>query len=168
MTLDELRTLIQESNATDWSAIKYEGPTYRDRLMGTGSGAAGDGVGVNSHHSTAIYRPDIDLTLAWGMPMDFRYSGSVSNRDRTFDWSKKFPDSEVSVELADFFWRGSLVERVAYVLVDSSRAVLPWALEYDGLKTDRYEYDVARLVDGLAGRNQFDEYFRRAGFTLAD
>ncbi|GAB2443464.1 hypothetical protein GCM10027262_61410 [Nocardia tengchongensis] len=91
--------------------------------------------------------------MAFGLPYDFEsVTGRGRGRERTFAWSEAFTDSATDLRLADFFYRGSPVDRVVYVSVDGGRASLPWALEYDGLKADLYDTAVARLVNTLGGR----------------
>ena len=168
MTFDEFRSLIEKSQPTDWRVIPGDGPTYQVRYGAITTPETGPRVDINEHHTLSVYTPDIDITLAFGMNMDFEYVDDRAPVRRTFDWSSHFPDEETTVCIADLFYRGSLVDRVNYVLVDGARACLPWAKEYDGLKTSRYEYSVARLLNYLPGPSQFDDYFTRAGFVVED
>lgn len=168
MTFDEFRTLIAKSDPADWRSVPEQGPTYRVALAASTGPQPGIDLDVNEHHTIAVYTPDIDVTVAFGLPYDFEHSDGGGRRERTFDWSNAFPDSEVDLRVADFFYRGSLVDRVVYVLVDGARAALPWAREYDGLKVDPHDFAVARLVHSVSDASEnFDEYFRRAGFILA-
>lgn len=164
-SLQELRVTISDSNASHWNVVGEPGPTYRDRFAVT-LGPAGAHMEADSHLSLAVFKADVDLSIAWGMDLDFAWIDGTLRDRRKFDWASAFPDESVWVSIADVFWRGSLVDRVHYVLVDGARALLPWAREYDGLKTSRYEYDVARLLSDLSGHREFEYYFERAGFKL--
>lgn len=163
MTFDELRELILNSQPGDWHRITALGPTYRDRF-GSWTGP-NDRVGIDhdSHIEVAVYRPDIDLTITYGMPE------SQHDRSLTFGWSENFPDSEIlEISIVDFFWRGSLVDRVNYVHVDGARAILPLGGGHQGLKITRYDLAVARLLDRLSDHSDFDRYFDQVPYELQD
>lgn len=167
MTFEEFRSLILKSQPTDWRMIPGPGPTYRETFATSYTPGGPVHLDVNEHHSVAVYTPDIDVTVVFGMPMDFKCSDDHGPDKRSFEWSTNFPDPETSLRLADFFYRGSLVDRVVYVIVDGARAILPWARDHDGHKADSHDYAVARLLHMLDNSEaDFDEYFRRAGFTL--
>ncbi|WP_062894987.1 hypothetical protein [Mycobacterium avium] len=164
MTLDELRAIISSSTSRDWSRIKAAGPTYRDRFGSWSSPADGtSGVTHDSHVEVAVYRPDIDLTVAYGMPE------SQHDRNLKFEWSENFPDSEIrEISIADFFWRGSLVDRVNYVYVDGGRGIIPLGGGHQGLRITQYGLAVARLLSGIADYHEFDRYYSSVPFELQD
>lgn len=164
MTLDELQTLIADSTPRDWSRIKKLGPTYRDRFGSWSSPAHGtSGVTHDSHTEVAVYRPDIDLTVAYGMPE------SQHDRDLSFEWSKNFPDSQIrEISIADFFWRGSLVDRVNFVYVDGGRGIVPLGAGHQGLRITQYDLAVARLLSGITDYQEFDRYYSSVPYELQD
>lgn len=163
MTFDELRETILSSQPSDWRRIAKLGPTYRDRFGAWTGPDDRSGIDHDSHPEVAVYRPDIDLTIAYGMPE------SQHDRNLAFGWSKSFPDSEIrAISIVDFFWRGSLVDRVNYVYVDGARAVLPLGNGHQGLEITRYELAVARLLDRLSDRSDFDRYFGQVPYELQD
>jgi hypothetical protein len=163
--LDELRRIIQGSDPDDWYVIKHQGPSYHDWLAGTVS-KDGYRLEVNTHYATASYKPDVNLTVGWGMNLDFEHHGERAH-DRTFEWSKVLSDSKVRLAFADFFWCGALVDRFSYVVADGGRAVLPWAVEIRGLKTTQWEHDTAKLLHHLGDHVEgFEEYFRKVGFEI--
>lgn len=164
MTLDELRTIIANSHPAEWSRIKAMGPTYRDRFGSWSSPADGtSGIDHDSHAEAAVYRPDIDLTVAYGMPE------SQHEHKLKFEWSEDFPDSEIrEISIADFFWRGSLVDRVSYVYVDGGRGILPLGGGHQGLRITQYGLAVARLLDGISDRREFDRYYSSVPYELQD
>jgi len=164
MTLDELRTIIASSAPRDWSRITAAGPTYRDRFGSWSSPSDGtSGIDHDSHAELAVYRPDIDLTIAYGMPE------SQDERNLSFEWSTNFPDSEIhEISIADIFWRGSLVDRVNYVYVDGGRGIVPLGGGHQGLRITQYGLSVARLLSGIAGYQEFDRYYSSVPFELQD
>lgn len=162
MTLDELRTIIISSTSRDWSRITAAGPTYRDRFGSWSRPADGtSGVEHDSHTEAAVYRPDIDLTISYGMPE------SQHDRNLSFAWSENFPDSNIrEISIADIFWRGSLVDRVNYVYVDGGGAIVPLGRDNQGLRINQYELAVARLLSGIADYQEFDQYYSSVPFEM--
>lgn len=161
MQFDELRTLITASRNSDWHRIR-SGPTYRDSFATWSSPADGSaGCEVHGHTYVAVYKPDIDITIAFG-----RESGLMS-RDLKFGWAE-FPDPKVSMHDADVFWRGSLVDRVNFVYVDGGRCALPLGLGHQGLEITRHEFAVARLIDALESGDRFDTYASGVPYEFVD
>lgn len=165
MTLDELRDLITDSTADDWHRIIKIGPTYRDRFGAWSSPADNtSGLEHDTHPDIAVYRPDIDLTIAYGMA-----ENQHDRNELTFGWTSAFPDSKIhQINLVDFFWRGSLVDRLNYVHVDGARGILPLGSGHQGLEITRYELTVARLLSDIADHQEFDRYYSRVPFELQD
>lgn len=164
MTLDELRTIIAGSTSRDWSRIKAMGPTYRDRFGSWSSPADGtSGIDHDSHAELAVYRPDIDLTIAYGMPE------SQNDHSLSFKWSEAFPDSAIrEISIADIFWRGSLVDRVNFVYVDGGRGIVPIGGGHQGLRITQYDLAVARLLSGITDYHEWDRYFGAVPYELQD
>lgn len=164
MRLDELQTLIASSRPAEWRRIKLSGPTYRDRFGAWSSPADGtSGIDHDSHVEVAVYRADIDLTVAYGMPE------SQHEHKLKFEWSENFPDSEIrEISIADFFWRGSLVDRVNYVYIDGGRGIVPLGSGHQGLRITQYGLAVARLLSGIAEYDEFDRYYSSVPFELKD
>jgi hypothetical protein len=96
---DDITGMVTGSSVDDW-AVLQPGPLYLDEL-GEVSSNEGHWIEVNSHHSMAVYRPDVSLRLAWGQERedDLLFEG----------WS--WPDAKITRSLADAFWQGSLVAR---------------------------------------------------------
>lgn len=165
MDLNELRATISDSDASEWHRIVRQGPTYRDRFGSwTGPGDSW-GIETDSHGEVAVYKPDIDLTIAYGMAD----SQHASPGGLSFKWSESFPDKEIrEISLADVFWHGSLVDRVNYVYADGGQVVLPLGAGHQGLRVTRYDYSVARLLDELSGRGEFERYYNQVPYELVD
>lgn len=165
MNFEELRDTIAKSKKTDWHKINRIGPTYRDRF-GYWTGADGSGVTVDSHVTVAVYRPDIDLTIAYGMSETQNESGG---NEPDFKWSEAFPDKKVrEISVLDVFWGGSLVDRLNYVYVDGARGILPLGSGHQGLRITRYDYTVARLLSDIEGLHEFSRYYDAVPFEYED
>ncbi|BAX93478.1 hypothetical protein [Mycobacterium shigaense] len=123
-TLADLRQLVRESEPADWHKID-EGDNQKSRF----------------DHTTLVYKPDIDLTICYGLRF-----GSPSRSGTEFGWSAVFPDNSVLIASADVFWRGSLVDRVDYANVDGCRAILPIGTGVDGLDITSWDRDAARVL----------------------
>src|SRR2546423_6071392 len=111
MKLEELLSTIAKSNPSDWSTIS-RGPTFRDRLMQVSSGSD-NWIEINSHHTIAVYKPNIAITLGFGM--DWRPEFKEP-------WAQKFPDPNASGDYFDIYYYGALIYRNVYVAVDGGRA----------------------------------------------
>jgi hypothetical protein len=164
-TLHEIRELIRKSRPSDWSVIE-DGPTYRNRFASSTGPGEQWRLDEDSHHTVLVYVPDVDLTIAYGMTFDLRDSGT----DREFAWSKAFPNASVEIDMADTFWRGSLIDRVDYAYVDGARGIVPMGGGHQGLKVTSYERDVARLLHNLRSGNfgSFESFFDRVPFQVTE
>jgi hypothetical protein len=113
MQYDEIGRLVTGSSPSDWTVL-LEGPLYLDQL---GEVSSGDRhwVEVDSHHTLAVYRPDVSLRLAWGLALE---------GDLTFE-GMTWPDNRITRHVADAFWQGSLGTRWHYLVVDGGRCYLP-------------------------------------------
>ena len=164
MNFAELRRTVADSDATEWHRILRQGPTYRNRFGSWSSPREGtSGIETDSHLSVAVYKPDIDLTLAYGMPEQ------MHREELSFEWSKNFADDKIrEISIADVFWRGSLVDRVNYVYVDGARGILPMGEGNAGLNITRYEWSVAFLLSEIEGLTEFERYYAQVPFVLTD
>lgn len=175
MRLDDLRVTVRESARTDWHKITCwgsgSGPSYRDRL--TSGRINGDYVEYESHGNVAVYIPDIDISIAWGLDRD------RDDRDLHFEWDGTFADSKTTVTFADIFYRGSLVDREYHANVDGGRALLPIGhtrFTADSPKhgpnakfevvTSQWQVDFARIVHSFEHAENFDRYLERAGHIV--
>ena len=60
------------------------------------------------------------------------------------------------LSLADIFWNGSLVDRVAYADVDGGRGILPISGGHAGIRLTPYERNVARLLHNMGAQTVDD------------
>lgn len=169
-SLDEIRSTIQRSTAVDWEVL-LAGPTYLDAFAMV-SGPQPWHVEHEEHTERAVYRPDVALGLAWGLP--------AMSRDTAlrFAWSEQFPDSTVYLDFVDVLWNGMLVDRRQVAVIDGGRGTLPQARplvvetgqtwpEVVGETATVYDVHVARLVHQLRGAHHgdFEDYLGRAGIV---
>jgi hypothetical protein len=165
MNFWELRRLIQTSDPLEWHKID-RGPTYRSRLIAAHQpGIEQPRLEEDSHPSVAVYIPEVNITMAYGMGEELPGADGPIRIDRHFDWMEAFQDpTGWRIGFADIFWRGSLVDRTDYILVDGFRAVLPIGGGHDGLDITIFDHDIARLLDGIEGYRRFGQYFSRVPY----
>lgn len=180
MKYADLRAAIESSRPDDWNGIHCwgagSGPAYRvdwDKSQGADDWE----LYFRQHSHAAAFKPDLGLTLAWGMEASFDMQ-----REMTPDWLENFPLVDgVTYYLLDTFWNGALVDRGYYTVVDAEAYIpLPSPIyggdDAEGVPTlDRYEvtrFDVAvtRIVHILANHRaeDYDRVLDRAGFVVTD
>ena len=182
MKYSDIRDSIQKSHPSDWNSIPCwgsgSGPSYRvewDKMTGAGSEWE---LRLKEHSHIAAYKPDLGVTLAWGMP-----AYDDKHPEMKPDWLDKFPlVNSVEYFLIDTFWNGSVIDRDYYTVVDS-QAYLPLPTPLFGepgigsadSQLERHEvthYQVAltRLVNNLDNHqdSNFDRTLDRTGFVVVD
>lgn len=164
--------MITESTPGDWKVTT--GPTFLHRLGNVRTGGQ-TWLEADSYDYIAVYKPDVDLRLAWGLP----YGDNLSYPGWTF------PDPKISRLLADGFWRGALVARWQVLSVDGNRCYLPHpdlivaetgALPHDpvvptGTTVKTSEIGLARLLQQMVLRHatrSFDDYLTGTGAQEID
>lgn len=168
MTLDEVLETITSSVRGDWWHEACWGarsaPSYHDQFCDEESENL---LKVNSHSDIAVYKPNVSITLAYGLQCTDDFKGP---------WTKKFPNRDASSSYVDVFYNNALVFRDAYVNVDGARARLPLpTTKWDKQKTNikaltvpERLYRFIRLVDSMDHLSDYDSYFQQAGFTIVD
>lgn len=180
MKFDDLRAMIQSSTPADWNGIHCwgsgAGPAYRVDWDKGNRGKEWE-LYFREHSHVAAYKPDLGLSLAWGMPATFD-----EDREMKPDWIENFPLVDgVSYYLIDTFWNGAVVDRGYYAVVDAEAYVpLPSAVfgrdDNDGNPTlehyevNRYDVALARIANNLANHRDedFDRVLSRTGFVVVD
>jgi hypothetical protein len=122
---------------------------------------------VNAHSNVAAYKLDVSITMAWGLKLLDNFKE---------EWANKFPDPSASSRYLDIFYNNALIFREVYVTVDCGRAKLPlpdrkWDEKKEkivALNVPTRRCRLIKLVDSLEYISQFDDYFKRAGFTVVD
>jgi hypothetical protein len=172
MTFEEVIETIASSEPDEW---------WRDACWGANSGpsyhyqpefwelidGATNVLKVNSHTNVAAYKLDVSITMAWGLKQLDNFKE---------EWANKFPDPSASSCFLDVFYNNALIFRDVYVNVDCGRAKLPLPIiKWDdkeqkvvALNVPTRQRRLIKLVDSLEYVSQYDDYFRRAGFTEVD
>jgi hypothetical protein len=165
MTLKELLDAIISSSKTDWNTIvcwgAQSGPSYHNQFefFEVYNGQK-NVLHSNSHGMVASYKPDVSVTIAWGL---------VASKDFNEPWATNFPDSHASSHHVDVFFNNALVYRDLYVSVDGGRAKLPLPRRRDDLVVPRGYYTFIKLLDGMEGYiSDYERYFKRAGLRIID
>jgi hypothetical protein len=171
-SLDHLRDQILGSSRGDWHVIHP--PIYELKVgrvdSRNGSGDVEHWVDIDEHDLLAVYRPDVSLRIAYGI-------ATHDARGWEPEWAH-FANPEVNAMYADVFWNGALIDRHVVIEVDSGRALLPdprdlrvsatedvFNTEVIAQTVTQSQVKFARLLHSLADRDDFDEYFLRAGFV---
>ena len=144
MTLRELLHTIISSSRSDWNTIvcwgTHSGPSYRDQFEFYQIYEGQHNVlHSDSHGMVASYKPDLSITMAWGL---------TANRNFDETWATNFPDPNASSHHVDVFFNNALVYRDLFVSVDGGRAKLPLPLRRNELVVPR-----GYLFHKVAGRN---------------
>lgn len=158
MNFDELLDKIVASGPEDWHAISCDdAPSYRERFTLNEYALETDG-----HSDIAVYKPDLSITLAFGMPL--RLAIYV-------EWLRKFSE-ERSRLYVDVFYNNGLAFRHECINVFAAgrRAFLPLPNEDSREEVPQRYHDFIRLVNSLSGSTTgvFDSHFRRAGFRTVN
>jgi hypothetical protein len=143
MRFDEILKIISDSRYVDWSLV------------------------TEVPYSLAVYMPDIAISVEWGREHDpSRW---------TEPWSEKLPASSIDGLWVDVRYHGAVVHTDLLLAVDGHRCLLPSGTPVGeegvgivGAKVSQRDVDLARAIDQIAhgSSSQFDEYLRRANFTL--
>lgn len=165
MDLEQLVHTVISSSRESWHIIPCwgagSGPSYRSQfdMQHKFDGQAQQNlVSAVSHRVVASYKPDVAVTLAFGL---------VSSNDFKEAWATIFPNSRASAHHADLFYNGALVYRDAYVLVDGGKAKLP--LPRRGMSVPKGYYYFVKLLDQLGGyASHYSSYFKRSDLTVVD
>ena len=165
MTLSELIDTIVSSSKEEWHSMAcwgaMSGPSYRDKLEFYYHYEGQPNVLHSvSHGMVASYKPDLSITLAWGL---------TANDDFKEPWANKFPDPKASSHYADIFFNNALVYRELYVVVDGGRAKLPIPEITKELLIPQKYSSFIKLLDNIDTYiSDYDRYFAQAGFKTAN
>lgn len=176
-----LLNLIENPDSDLWRKVDVELHIYRDWLYTEPGGRDADAVTAsNGHYYTAVYTPDISLTIAWGIdletsPLDGTRSPLIPAKGDPLDFHR-LPLSRSAV---DVFWNSALVHRQDYYTVDGGRAYLPipttLKVDENGIGPEAFE-EVFRkrdlgligIIDDLDHRGAMDGYIARTGLRVVE
>lgn len=165
MNFQELFDTITSSRPEQWNTVVCwgadSGPSYRDHFVFNDVYNKHPNVLVaESHGMIAAFKPNLSLTLAWGLEFSDKFEEP---------WTSKFANPKASGHYVDVFFNNALVHRDTYVIVDGSRAYLPFPKSQFDLSVPRAYSAFIELIDGLGLReSEYDRYFKVAGFSLSD
>ncbi|MFJ4913954.1 hypothetical protein [Streptomyces sp. NPDC088726] len=116
-----------------------------------------------------VNRENVALTIAWGI---------TANKGMTPDWNTFSDDRPVDYQVGDVFCNGALVDRYLLASVDGGRVMLPVPKPiYDKregktivarFEATRFERAFTRLVHNAGPGEDFDRYYKDAGFVTVD
>jgi hypothetical protein len=172
MSFEEYFRVVTNSTRSDWNVIlcwgSGSGPSYRDQLIVWTSGQSDfRNLEVKSHSLVAVYKPDLTISMAFGLE---------SNDEFVEPWANRFPDPNASSHYIDFFFGSNLIHRGLYVSVDGGRADLPLPrphyskidhkLERVTITTKQDSF--FRLFNQFEAQKDYDSYRERAGFEIEE
>jgi hypothetical protein len=172
MRLEELQQTILGSSPADWHPVDAGGPTLLDAF--SQAKRWDGGVEVNwlehtYHHTRVVYKPNVEIGMAWGMPRDLD--------DTPFheDWVEHFPDERATAAWLDLLHGGEPVDRRLYVVVDGGRCKIPlpgqiFARDLQSREVRRFisneEYRLLKLVNELDNGYDYEGYLDRTGLDV--
>lgn len=155
MTLDELLGRVRTSSSDDWHKFVYRTPYVP---------YCGEYVDTNCY--LAIFKPDIDISLAYGAAIQPNFEEP---------WVMQFPDPHATSEAVVLRYQGTPVyECRNFVTVDGGRYLLPMP-EVPSAKGGKYQISDDRLsfarlmfnLFGIGGASQtLEEVLRRADIEI--
>jgi len=170
MTYDEIWRILVESDATDWYQVP-EAQSAGAFLWSITTWHSGDdlvNIELESHHSRAVYRPDVSLGLAWGLR---------HQKDFTESWTDVFPDTNASSQYVDVLWNGMLIDRLVFVVVDGGRSTIPMPdrklveRTVVGYWLTKRNFRFGGLIAGIKGStalHTYQSYVERAGIVVEE
>src|SRR5262245_11182113 len=159
MTFSGYFEALLASRRADWVCHPCwgpgSGPSYRDAFVVKPAPGERRALAVESHSYLAVYKNDLSLSLAWGLP---------SRAPVAEEWVAGLAEQSASSVLVDFFYGPSLVYRDLALDIDGGRVYLPLPARRDGrLLVPRRKVEFFKLLDALTPRlSTFDESFARA------
>jgi hypothetical protein len=177
MNLDEIRSIVEGSDAAAWHVLSGDAPTYLGQFVEHASDDE-HWQELFQHERRAVLRRDIDVGLAWGMTADPHHEGESEPY-----WTEAFLPRKVYVHVVEVLYRGQPVDREVYAVVDNAHGVVPWpqpryARDADiasgampeALEVDRWQFNLVRLLGelGVALGGSVENYMSRCGITVVD
>lgn len=173
MDINNYIQTIFKSKGKDWQKIHClgngNGPSYKDHFEFYDIYNGEDNVILlKSHENRATYKPDIKISIAWGLSNSFNNNDHHKIKD---SWAISFEDeSGAYTSFVDFFYNDSLVFRKIYGIVDGGRCKLPIPqIDSNGNFVVSTEYSESiRLLNEIDGDVDYDYYLSRSGISLND
>jgi len=114
MNLSTILQTLKDSDIDDWHKMPDQGPFHHWNVTSQhlGEGARTTDLEPVAHSSLAVYKPDIDISIAFG---------AIHRDEFNEPWTKNFPDKRASSEWVCLRYRGTVVYDWIVVLVDGAR-----------------------------------------------
>jgi len=164
MRLEKLILTVVASSKEEWHSINCwaqgSGPSYRSYYAPdhTSDGRLRS-LDTVSHRTVAVFKPDVSITMAFGMPI---------NLDLVQDWANIFPNPKASSHRVDLFYNNALVYRDLYASVDGGKGKLPFP-KGRHLKVPKGYYYFIKVLDNISGyQSRFESYFSRSDLKLTE
>ena len=163
MTLHELLNIIASSKPEDWNYFPCwganSGPSYHNRFTSYNKREDQSHVLLTASQSeVASYKPDVSITIAWGLTAD---------DDLQMAWANKLADPKATSHLVDVFYNNALVYRDYYVRIGHETPYLPMTRTQDDLRVAQGYYSFIKIVSSFHS-SEFEKYFHLAGLKLTD
>ncbi len=182
MNLHSIRQAIIESTSDDWNVIQSwdsnSGPDYH---YGLSSELRDDRIEteVRRHGQSAVLINDVDISIAWGYdPDDSLSHPGLKNFNFEFLPDDLDDPDEASRMYADIFYRGALVDRKLFAVVDGARYYVPMPRRTHPNKQrptklgdpvfhyTTWDIGLARVLNSLVHTSDIDELFSRMDYVV--
>lgn len=168
MKLEELIKTILNSEKDQWNMISCwgygSGPSYKNKFEFFNVYNGQENVlWVDSHSNICIFKEDIDITMAFGITL---------NEDFIAEWANQFDDPRAYSKIIDIFYRGVLVFRETYLVVDGGRCELPIPSYRENreliVTKDYYNFIklLEKIINGSNNDDHFNYYFNQTGIKI--
>jgi hypothetical protein len=160
MNLSVLLGTVSSSAVEDWETLFR--PTFRQRVVEIlKTDGSRDRLDVDEHLVAFSYRPNIAITMAYGL---------VEQGDYVLPPGHPYAAENARTRYLDLFIEGRLVHRETVVNVDRQRCLLPMPRDWNRpIEIPTVQYSLIRLVHTLAGPpTDYDRYFEEAGMVRVD
>jgi hypothetical protein len=147
--LSSYMQMVLASELSDWTSI--ERPVFLQAVIAA-QGNEQRCLEIEDHHSLFTLKSNLSVSIALGLER----SGSFSET-----WATEFTDRNARAYYADLCFCGRPIVRVLCISVDGGRALLP-PPNPGGLQVPEDRKRLAKLIDGLEGGTDFDDYFKQA------
>lgn len=160
MELREILATVASSKVGDWEIIFR--PTLRHRFTEIlNEEGEREQLTVDEHLVTFAYRPNIAITMAYGLVDQAAYELPAGN---------PFATENARTLLLDIFHDGRLIHRETIVSVDRQRCLLPMPQGWEPpIDIPTAQFSLVKLVHALAGPpTDYEDYFKESGMTRSD
>ncbi|MDF1793908.1 MAG: hypothetical protein P1U88_18495 [Thalassobaculaceae bacterium] len=160
MQLRELLATVASSKVGDWEIIFR--PTLRHRFTEIQNDAGErEQLLVDEHLVSFAYRPDIAITMAYGLVEQAAYELPAG---------QPFAQENARTLFLDIFHEGRIVHRETVLSVDRQRCLLPMPKVWEPpISVPTAQFSLIRLVHSLAGPpTDYDSYFKESGMVRSD